>query len=555
MTQSEEKDKLFYNNALEYHKRDNKPGKFSITPSKPLLTQDDLCLAYSPGVAYPCLEISKNPEAVYEYTAKGNYVAVVTNGTAVLGLGNIGPLASKPVMEGKSVLLKHFADIDAVDIEVDTNDPEEFVNCVKLLSKTWGAINLEDIKAPECFTVEQELQKVVDIPVFHDDQHGTAVIVAAGIINALDITSRDLQTTKFVLNGPGAAGLACINLLKKMGVPDQNVIVCDLDGVLYKGRDKSPTQWREPHYVETNARSLEDALDGADVFLGLSAKDALKPDFLRKMNKMPIVFAMANPDPEIRPESAKLVKPDVIIATGRSDYNNQINNVMAFPYLFRGSLDVHASCINDEMLIATVHAIAKLAREPIPEEVYNAYGNADILEYGPEYIVPKPFDPRLITTISVAVAKAAIKTGVARKVIYDWEQYTAELMNRLNPSSNVFRKLHKKITENPKRIIFSEGEEEQSIKAAVQWCDSKNGDAILVGRKDKIINMADALKIKDFSNIRIANAAMDADKNECYIDHMYNKLQRHGVLKRDCIRAVKTQRDTFCRLYACLWRW
>ncbi|QWE32207.1 MULTISPECIES: malic enzyme-like NAD(P)-binding protein [unclassified Wolbachia] len=422
--------------ALKYHSRGGNPGKISIMPTKPLSTQYDLSLAYSPGVAAPCLEIAKNPEVVYDYTAKSNCVAVISNGTAVLGLGNIGPLAAKPVMEGKAVLFKRFADIDAVDIEVGTENIEDFINAVRYLGPSWGGINLEDIRSPDCFIIEKLLNELMDIPVFHDDQHGTAVVVAAGIENALDIVEKKLEDVKIIMNGAGAAGIACLEILKSMGA--KNIVLCDKQGVIYKGRNEDMNEWKEKYAIDTSERSLLDTIKGADVFIGLSAKDVLNEEMLKSMGKDPIIFALANPDPEVRPEFAKSVRPDAIIATGRSDYNNQVNNVMGFPYIFRGALDVHATTINDEMKIAAADAIAKLAREPVPGEISAVYGGRK-MGYGREYIIPTPFDPRLISIVAPAVAKAAVDSGVARKAIQDWSKYENQLKSRL---SNVLSTLN-----------------------------------------------------------------------------------------------------------------
>ncbi len=422
--------------ALKYHSRGGNPGKISIMPTKPLSTQYDLSLAYSPGVAAPCLEIAKNPEVVYDYTAKSNCVAVISNGTAVLGLGNIGPLAAKPVMEGKAVLFKRFADIDAVDIEVGTENIEDFINAVRYLGPSWGGINLEDIRSPDCFIIEKRLNELMDIPVFHDDQHGTAVVVAAGIENALDIVEKKLEDVKIIMNGAGAAGIACLEIPKSMGA--KNIVLCDKQGVIYKGRNEDMNEWKEKYAIDTSERSLLDTIKGADVFIGLSAKDVLNEEMLKSMGKDPIIFALANPDPEVRPEFAKSVRPDAIIATGRSDYNNQVNNVMGFPYIFRGALDVHATTINDEMKIAAADAIAKLAREPVPGEISAVYGGRK-MGYGREYIIPTPFDPRLISIVAPAVAKAAVDSGVARKAIQDWSKYENQLKSRL---SNVLSTLN-----------------------------------------------------------------------------------------------------------------
>ncbi|WP_375316202.1 malic enzyme-like NAD(P)-binding protein [Wolbachia endosymbiont (group A) of Colletes cunicularius] len=424
--------------ALKYHSRGGNPGKISIMPTKPLSTQYDLSLAYSPGVAATCLEIAKNPEVVYDYTAKSNFVAVISNGTAVLGLGNIGPLAAKPVMEGKAVLFKRFADIDAVDIEVDTENIEDFINAVRYLGPSWGGINLEDIRSPDCFIIEKRLNELMDIPVFHDDQHGTAVVVAAGIENALDIVGKKLEDVKIIMNGAGAAGIACLEILKSMGA--KNIVLCDKQGVIYKGRNEDMNEWKEKYTIDTSERSLLDTIKGADVFIGLSAKDVLNEEMLKSMGKDPIIFALANPDPEVRPEFAKSVRPDAIIATGRSDYNNQVNNVMGFPYIFRGALDVHATTINDEMKIAAADAIAKLAREPVSDEISAAYGGRK-MSYGREYIIPTPFDPRLISIVSPAVAKAAVDSGIARKAIQDWSKYENQLKSRLASALNTLNLL------------------------------------------------------------------------------------------------------------------
>lgn len=424
--------------ALKYHSRGGNPGKISIMPTKPLSTQYDLSLAYSPGVAAPCLEIAKNPEVVYDYTAKSNFVAVISNGTAVLGLGNIGPLAAKPVMEGKAVLFKRFADIDAVDIEVGTENIEDFINAVRYLGPSWGGINLEDIRSPDCFIIEKRLNELMDIPVFHDDQHGTAVVVAAGIENALDIVGKKLEDVKIIMNGAGAAGIACLEILKSMGA--KNIVLCDKQGVIYKGRNEDMNEWKEKYAIDTSERSLLDTIKGADVFIGLSSKDVLNEEMLKSMGKDPIIFALANPDPEVRPEFAKSVRPDAIIATGRSDYNNQVNNVMGFPYIFRGALDVHATTINDEMKIAAADAIAKLAREPVSDEISAAYGGRK-MSYGREYIIPTPFDPRLISIVSPAVAKAAVDSGIARKAIQDWSKYENQLKSRLASTLNTLNLL------------------------------------------------------------------------------------------------------------------
>lgn len=535
--------KITDDEALAFH-AEGKPGKIEIMPTKALMTQRDLSLAYSPGVAVPCLRIQEDPNKAYDYTARGNFVAVISNGTAVLGLGNLGALASKPVMEGKAVLFKRFADIDAIDIEVDTQDADEFINCVRLLGPSWGGINLEDIAAPDCFIIEQKLRSMMDIPVFHDDQHGTAIITAAGLINAADVTGRKFSDLKVVVLGAGSAGIACLELIKTMGVKHDNALLVDKEGVIYKGRDKGMNQWKSAHAVDTDRRTLADALKGADVFLGLAAKDALSVDMVKSMAKNPIIFAMANPDPEIRPEIAKKARPDAIIATGRSDYPNQVNNVMGFPYIFRGALDVRASQINEEMKIAAAQALAKLAREEVPEEVMQAYAGRK-LKYGPDYIIPTPFDPRLISTIPVAVAEAAMKTGVARKPIENIEKYRQELKARRDPTANMMSLLFEKVKAHPQRMIFAEGEEERIIRAALQWRDNGYGEPILVGRADRIHEAMERMEVVDHEGIRIANAVVDDDLVEKAIDFLYKKLQRQGFLHRDIVRMVKNDRNIF----------
>lgn len=527
--------------ALMFHTQGS-AGKVGMHATKPLNTQRDLALAYSPGVAYPCLEIAKNPDAVYDYTSKGNYVAVISNGTAVLGLGNLGAKASKPVMEGKSVLFKRFADIDSVDIEVSTENIDEFVNCVRYLGPTWGGINLEDIKSPECFIIEARLRELMDVPVFHDDQHGTAIISAAGIINALYITGRKIEDAKVVLNGAGAAGIACIELLKAIGLPHENAILCDTSGTIYKGRTESMNQWKSAHAVETKTRTLAEAMVGADIFLGLSAKGAVTKDMVRSMAKNPIIFAMANPDPEITPEDVLEVRQDAIMATGRSDYENQVNNVLGFPYIFRGALDVRASTINEEMKIAAAHAIAKLAREHVPQEVSQAYGGKE-LKFGRHYIIPTPFDSRLIHTIPVAVAKAAMETGVAKRPIADFEAYSRQLASRLDPTINSMSLVFEKLRSNPKRIIFAEGEQPEIIRAASMLRDNWKVTPILIGKKDRVLaNMKEAGVSPE--GIEIYNAAI-SEENAKFIDYLYEKLQRLGVLKSDCARMVKNDRNVF----------
>lgn len=527
--------------ALLFHSQ-GIPGKVSMQPTKPLNTQRDLALAYSPGVAIPCLEIAKDPEKAYDYTAKGNYVAVISNGTAVLGLGNIGALAGKPVMEGKSVLFKRFADIDGVDIEVATENVDEFINCVRYLGPSWGGINLEDIKAPECFIIESKLREIMDIPVFHDDQHGTAIISAAGIINALELSGKKFDKIKVVVNGAGAAGIACLELLKTMGLPHNNAILCDTKGVIYKGRTDGMNQWKSAHAVDTKARTLADALEDADVFLGLSVKGAVTKEMVKSMAKDPVIFAMANPDPEITPEEVYQVRSDAIVATGRSDYENQVNNVMGFPYIFRGALDVRASTINEEMKIAAAKAIAALARQHVPADVIRAYGGKD-MKFGPKYIIPTPFDARLISTVSLAVAQAAVASGVAKKPIKDWEKYKLELQARRDPAINSLSLIFEKLKRSPKTIIFAEGEQPEIIRVAAMWRDSGYGTPILIGKEKKVLeNMAEANISRQ--GIKIYNSSI-SERNDKFSEYLYKKLQRQGVLYTDCLRMVKTDRNVF----------
>lgn len=527
--------------ALDFHAQ-GRPGKLQISPTKPLVTQRDLSLAYSPGVAVPCLAIEKNPDTAYDYTARGNMVAVISNGTAVLGLGDLGALASKPVMEGKAVLFKRFADVDGIDLEVDTKDVEEFINCVRFLGPSFGGINLEDIKAPDCFIIEQRLREIMDIPVFHDDQHGTAIIAAAGLINALDITKRDIKKIKMVVNGAGASAIACVELIKALGVPHANVTMCDTKGVIFKGRTEGMNQWKSAHAVETKARSLAEAVDGADVFLGLSQKGAMTQEMVKSMAKNPLIFAMANPDPEITPEEAHSVRKDAIVATGRSDYPNQINNVLGFPYIFRGALDVRASTINDEMKLAASHAIARLARENVPDEVVAAYGGRR-LSYGPEYLIPAPFDPRLIVEIPVAVAEAAMKSGVARKPITDIPAYRRALRARLDPTAGSLDLIFETVKHNPRRVVFAEGEEERTIRAAAQFKAMGYGTPILVGREDIIQEQMKNFNLGDVE-IEIQNARV-SKHNPKYTEHLYKRLHRKGYVKRDCQRLVNQNRNAF----------
>ncbi|MBL6933036.1 MAG: NADP-dependent malic enzyme, partial [Rhodospirillales bacterium] len=528
--------------ALKFHAR-GRPGKLEVQATKPLTTQRDLSLAYSPGVAAPCLEIERDPSLAYDYTAKGNLVAIISNGTAVLGLGNLGALASKPVMEGKAVLFKRFADVDGIDLEVSTEDVDEFINCVKYLGATFGGINLEDIKAPECFIIEQQLREIMDIPVFHDDQHGTAIITAAGLINAVDLTGRDMGSIKVVANGAGAASIACIELIKRMGVPHENVIMCDSKGVVYQGREDGMNQWKSAHAVQTEARTLEEAMVGSDVFLGLSVKGALTQKMVETMADKPIIFAMANPDPEIRPEDAKAVRPDALIATGRSDYPNQVNNVLGFPYIFRGALDVRASTINDEMKIAAAQAIADLAREDVPDEVGAAY-SGQTLQYGADYMIPAPFDPRLIKAIPQAVARAAMDSGVARRPIIDMDAYGNELSARLDPTAASLQAIFEDVRAHPRRVVFAEGEEEKSIRAAAAFYNSGYGIPILLGREDRVLNTMESLGLPKIDGLEIHNAKLST-ANKDYTNFLYERLQRQGMLYRDCQRMVNQERNIF----------
>lgn len=528
--------------ALQFHMQ-GQPGKVAMHATKPLNTQRDLALAYSPGVAIPCLEIQKNPDAAYDYTSKGNYVAVISNGTAVLGLGNLGALAGKPVMEGKSVLFKRFADIDSVDIEVATENPDEFINAVKFLGPTWGGINLEDIKAPECFIIESKLREIMDIPVFHDDQHGTAIISAAGIINVLHLSNKKFKDIKVVVNGAGAAGIACLELLKAMGLPHNNALLCDTKGVIYKGRTDGMNQWKSAHAVNTKLRTLEEAMKDADVFLGLSVKGAVTKAMVKSMAKNPVIFAMANPDPEITPEEVHATRDDAIVATGRSDYENQVNNVMGFPYIFRGALDVRASTINEEMKIAAAKAIAELAREHVPEEVIKAYAGRRDMKFGKHYIIPTPFDSRLIHVVPMAVAKAAVATGVARKPIKDWDAYKRELQARRDPTVNSLGMIFEKLERSPKKVIFAEGEQPEIIRVAAMWRDSGYGKPILIGKEKRILeNMKEANV--DPKGIEIYNASI-SDENSKFTDYLYKKLQRNGVLRSDCARMINNDRNVF----------
>src|SRR5689334_15692510 len=527
--------------ALDFHSR-GRPGKLEVIATKPMATQRDLSLAYSPGVAIPVLAIADDPAKAYDYTTKGNFVAVITNGTAILGLGNRGALAAKPVMEGKAVLFKRFADIDSIDLEVSSEDPEQIINCVKLLGAGWGGINLEDIKAPECFIIEQRLREVMDIPVFHDDQHGTAIIATAGLLNSLDLTGRKIEDTKIVCNGAGAAGIACLELLEAIGFKHENLILCDTKGVIYQGRTEGMNQWKSAHAVKTSARTLADAMKGADVFYGLSAKGAVTKEMVASMAAKPIIFAMANPDPEITAEEVAEVRDDAIMATGRSDYPNQVNNVLGFPYIFRGALDVRATTINMEMKIAAARALAELAREDVPDEVAAAYGTRP--KFGPDYIIPVPFDPRLISHVPPAVAKAAMDTGVARKPIVDMEAYKHQLSARRDPIAGTLVQVFNRLRRQPRRVVFAEGEEEQVIRAAASFVHQGLGTALLVGREDRVRQSAREAGIEVGEGIEIINARLST-RNASYINFLYERLQRRGFLLRDCQRLVNQDRNHF----------
>ena len=519
-----------------------RPGKLETLVSKPIVTARDLSLAYSPGVAIPCLRIEKNQDLAYDYTAKGNMVAVISNGTAVLGLGNIGALAGKPVMEGKIALFKRFADIDGIDMEIATEDVDQFVNAVRY-QVGFGGINLEDIKAPECFVIEQRLRELMDIPVFHDDQHGTAIVAAAGLINACHLTGRALKDTRMVVNGAGAAAIACVELLKAMGMRHDHIILCDTKGVVFQGRTEGMNQWKSAHAALTNARTLTDAMEGADVFFGLSAKGALTQDMVRRMAPQPIIFAMANPDPEITPEDARAVSPDAIIATGRSDYPNQVNNVLGFPYIFRGALDVRASTINEAMKIAAAEALAKLAREDVPDEVHAA-GAGRRLNFGRDYIIPNAFDPRLISWLPPAVAKAAMDSGVARKPIQDLRRYARDLSGRLDPTASALDAIMESVRANPRRVVFAEGEEEKSVRAAIAYRNAGYGRPVLIGREDRVQATIAALGVDSVDGIEIHNARLSG-ANPKYVEFLYERLQRKGYLHRDCQRFVNQDRNVF----------
>ncbi len=533
--------------ALLFHSQ-GRPGKIEIVASKPMATQRDLSLAYSPGVAVPVRAIADDPAAAYDYTAKGNLVAVISNGTAILGLGNLGALAAKPVMEGKAVLFKRFADVDSIDLEVATEDVDAFINAVALLEPSFGGINLEDIKAPECFIIEQALRERMKIPVMHDDQHGTAIITAAGLINACHLTGRDLKKVKMVVNGAGAAAIACTELIKSMGVPADQVIMCDRTGVIYQGREADMDQWKSAHAVKTSARTLTEALEGADIFLGLSAAGALKPEMIAKMTPNPIIFAMANPDPEITPPEARAARPDAIIATGRSDYPNQVNNVLGFPFIFRGALDVRATTINEEMKIAAANAIAELAREQVPEEVAAAYGFAPT--FGPDYIIPAPFDPRLIEVVPAAVAQAAMDSGVARQPILDMADYRTRLKARLNPTTSVLSMAYEGAKAHPKRVVFAEAEEETVLRAAIDFREGGYGIPVLVGRDDVVDRLRD-LGVSDPESFELHNSKRSTLVPKM-VEYLYARLQRRGYLRRQIEALVNRDRNVFGALLVAL---
>jgi malate dehydrogenase (oxaloacetate-decarboxylating)(NADP+) len=519
--------------ALALH-ASGRPGKLETRISKPLTTARDLSLAYSPGVAEPCLRIAKDTSLAYDYTTKGNMVAVISNGTAVLGLGNLGAVASKPVMEGKVALFKRFADVDGIDLEIGTEDVDEFVNAVRFLGPGFGGINLEDIKAPECFVIEQRLRELMDIPVFHDDQHGTAIVAAAGLINACYLTGRSLREAKLVVNGAGAAAIACVELLKAMGMRPDNVILCDTKGVVYQGRTEGMNQWKSAHAAATKARTLSQAMEGTDAFFGLSVKGALTQDMVASMADRPIIFAMANPDPEITPEEARAVSRHAIIATGRSDYPNQVNNVLGFPYIFRGALDVRATTINDAMKIAAAEALAQLAREDVPDEVHSASAGRR-LTFGPEYIIPNAFDPRLIGRVPPAVAKAAMDSGVASRPLDDLRRYSRSLSGRLDPTADALDATMESVREHPRRVVFAEGEEEKIVRAAIAFRSAGYGQPVLIGREDRVKKTLASLGLGDNHDIEIHNARL-SDANSKYVEFLYARLQRQGYLQRDIQR-------------------
>ena len=545
MSKSSQRTRITAQEALQFHAQ-GKPGKLEITPTKPLVTQRDLSLAYSPGVAVPVEAIAENPSLAYDYTNKGNLVAVVSNGTAILGLGNLGALAAKPVMEGKGALFKRFADIDALDLLVDTEDVDAFINSVRYLGPSFGGINLEDIKAPDCFIIEERLKELLDIPVFHDDQHGTAIIAAAGLINALELTGRDIADCRLVVNGAGAAGIACLDLAAALGVRKENIILCDTKGVIYQGRKDGMNQWKSAYASKTTARTLADALAGADAFFGLSAKGAVTPEMVASMAEKPIIFAMANPDPEITPEEVAAVRDDAIVATGRSDYPNQINNVLGFPFIFRGALDVQAHTINDEMKMAAAHALAALAREDVPDVVMAAFLGRQPT-FGPEYIIPAPFDPRLMTRVPPAVAQAAMESGVARRPIVDMESYVARLKGRLDPVSHWLQSIFDRVRAEPRRIVFAEAEEPAVIRAANSYFQLGLGTPILIGTEEIVRQRFRDAGIRLRPEFEIIDTRRSPHTDE-FVDYLYARLQRRGYLKRDCLRLATNERNVFASL-------
>jgi malate dehydrogenase (oxaloacetate-decarboxylating)(NADP+) len=530
--------------ALLYHTQGGRPGKIEIVPTKPMAAQRDLSLAYSPGVAAPVRAIAENPDAAYDFTARGNLVAVISDGTAILGLGNLGALASKPVMEGKAVLFKRFADVDSIDLELDTDGIDEFCNAVRVMEPSFGGINLEDIKAPECFIIEQRLRDEMNIPVFHDDQHGTAIITAAALINAVHLTSRNIKECKVVVNGAGASAIACLELIKALGISSANAIMCDSKGVIYQGREEGMNQWKAAHAADTDARTLAEALVGADVALGLSVAGAFTADMIESMAASPIIFAMANPDPEISPETVHAVRKDAIVATGRSDYPNQVNNVLGFPYIFRGALDVRATTINEDMKIAAAQSLAALAREDVPDEVASAYAGQRPT-YGRDYIIPAPFDPRLISHVPPAVAQAAMDSGVARRPIIDMDAYKGELSARLNPAAGSLQLIYNSVKSNPKRVVFAEGEEEKIIRAAISFRNAGYGTPVLIAREEQVFKVLHNMGLDEKTvGLEIHNART-SDYNQIYSDYVYERQQRNGLLYRDCARMVNNGRNVY----------
>jgi len=509
-----------------------------------MATQRDLSLAYSPGVAAPVKAIAEDPDCAYDFTARGNLVAVISDGTAILGLGDLGPLASKPVMEGKAVLFKRFADVDSIDLELDTDGIDEFCNAVRVMEPSFGGINLEDIKAPECFIIEQRLRDEMNIPVFHDDQHGTAIITAAGLINAVHLTGREMSECRVVVNGAGASAIACLELVKAMGIRSDKAIICDSKGVIYQGREEGMNQWKAAHAVDTEARTLAEAMVGADVALGLSVAGAFTTEMIESMADSPIIFAMANPDPEISPEAVHAVREDAIVATGRSDYPNQVNNVLGFPYIFRGALDVRATTINEDMKIAAAQSLAELAREDVPDEVASAYAGQRP-KYGRDYIIPAPFDPRLISHVPPAVAQAAMDSGVARRPIMDMDTYKGELSARLNPAAGSLQLIYNSVKTNPKRVVFAEGEEEKVIRAAISFRNAGYGTPVLIAREEEVYKVLRSMGLDETTvDLEIHNART-SDYNQVYSDYVYERQQRNGLLYRDCARMVNNGRNVF----------